>query len=173
VEKLGMERSRELLAAADIILYVLDGAEGVTEEDRQFLSNRGGEGGAAPMPAPPVLVLWNKADIAPPPASFMPVSAKTGMGVPKLAAEIAAVLEQSLGGEGGDLPGAGTERQKALIDRAAAALEEALSLADKQEPLDIIAPALRDSLNALGEITGEVSTAELLDTMFSRCCVGK
>jgi hypothetical protein len=69
--------------------------------------------------------------------------------------------------------GAGTERQKALIDRAIAALEEALSLADQGEPLDLIAPALREAVNALGEITGEVSAEELLDAMFSRFCVGK
>jgi tRNA modification GTPase len=167
VEKLGMERSRELLAEADIVLYVLDGAEGVTEDDRAFLLDHGKD--KAPM-----LALWNKADLAPPPPSFRPVSATTGEGVAELAREIAAVLEQSLGGgEAGGTAGAGTERQKALIDRAIAALEEALSLADRREPLDLIAPALREAVNALGEITGEVSTADLLDVMFSRFCVGK
>jgi tRNA modification GTPase len=100
------------------------------------------------------------------------VSAKTGEGITELAGEIAAVLEQSLGG-GDTTAGAGTERQKALIDRAIAALEEALALADLREPLDLIAPALREAVNALGEITGEVSTADLLDAMFSRFCVGK
>jgi tRNA modification GTPase len=169
VEKLGMERSRELLAAADLVLYVLDGAEGVTEDDRAFLSDHGGDTSAAPA-----LALWNKADLAPPPPSFRPVSAKTGEGIAELAGEIATVLERSLGGgDGGNTAGAGTERQKALVDRGIAALEEALSLADRREPLDLIAPALREAVNALGEITGEVSTAELLDVMFSRFCVGK
>jgi tRNA modification GTPase len=167
VEKLGMERSRELVAAADIILYVLDGAEGMTDEDRLFLLDREKEENAAP-----VLALWNKADLASPPPSFLPVSAKTGAGIAALAGEIAAALEQSLGGSDPGI-GAGTERQKALIDRGIAALEEALSLADQGEPLDLIAPALREGMNALGEITGEVSTAELLDLMFSRFCVGK
>jgi tRNA modification GTPase len=171
VEKLGVERSRELLAEADIILYVLDGAEGVAEADREFLAGHGDDGAAAP-----VLALWNKADLAPPPPSLRPVSAKTGEGIAELAREIAAVLEQSLGGGDGraeSAAGAGTERQKTLIDRAIAALEEALALADKQEPLDLIAQELREAMNALGEITGEVSTAELLDAMFSRFCVGK
>jgi tRNA modification GTPase len=167
VEKLGMERSRELLAAADIVLYVLDGAEGATDEDRSFLADHGKD-------KAPTLALWNKADLAPPPPSFRPVSATTGEGVAELAGEIAAVLEQSLGGgDAGGTAGAGTERQKALIDRAIAALEEALSLADRREPLDLIAPALREAVNALGEITGEVSAADLLDVMFSRFCVGK
>jgi tRNA modification GTPase len=171
VEKLGVERSRELLAEADIVLYVVDGAEGVVEADREFLSHYKDDKAAAP-----VLALWNKADLAPAPPSLRPVSARTGEGVAELAREIAAVLERSLGGGDGraeGAAGAGTERQKALIDRAIAALEEALALADRQEPLDLIAQELREAMNALGEITGEVSTAELLDAMFSRFCVGK
>ena len=167
VEKLGMERSRDLLAEADIVLYVLDGAEGATQGDRSFLADHGKDGA-------PMLTLWNKADLVPAPPSFRPVSAKTGEGIAELAGEIAAVLERSLGGgDAGGSAGAGTERQKALIDRAIGALEEALSLADRQEPLDLIAPALREAVNALGEITGEVSTADLLDVMFGRFCVGK
>jgi tRNA modification GTPase len=171
VEKLGVERSRELLAEADIILYVLDGAAGVAEEDRELLSYYKADKAAAP-----VLALWNKADLSAPPPGFRPVSAKTGAGIAELTREIAAVLEQSLGGgdgRAGNGAGAGTERQKALIDRAIAALEEALALADRREPLDLIAQELREAMNALGEITGEVSTAELLDAMFSRFCVGK
>ena len=69
--------------------------------------------------------------------------------------------------------GLGTERQKLLTERAAEALEEALSLADREEALDIIAPLLREALDALGEITGEVSSADILEIMFSRFCLGK
>jgi len=70
-------------------------------------------------------------------------------------------------------PALGTTRQKTLVDAAAAALEQALALAKREEPLDIIAPLLREAVNALGEITGEVSTADILEEMFSRFCVGK
>jgi tRNA modification GTPase len=69
--------------------------------------------------------------------------------------------------------GIGTERQKGLIRRAVAGLEEALALADAGEALDLIVGALRESLDALGEITGEVSSAEILEALFSRFCVGK
>ncbi|MFP3043339.1 tRNA uridine-5-carboxymethylaminomethyl(34) synthesis GTPase MnmE [Treponema primitia] len=182
VEKLGMERSRELLEAADLILYVLDGAEGITAEDQAFLQNHCT---AAPNEViPPVILLWNKSDLTPlPPSSTSsplrfpparPISAKTGAGIAELTREIAGVLEKKNGGgEGKAGTGIGTARQKELIDRAAAALEEALALADNAEPLDLIAPLLREGVNALGEITGEVSTAEILDAMFSRFCVGK
>jgi tRNA modification GTPase len=67
----------------------------------------------------------------------------------------------------------GSARQKKHVDAATAALEEALSLAEREEPLDLIAPLLREAVNALGEITGEVSTADILEEMFSSFCVGK
>jgi tRNA modification GTPase len=189
VEKLGIERSRRLLSEADLILYVIDGTEGITPEDRDFLEDPlalacdTGEGNPR-VDTPPVLVLWNKADLVLPPSShyspampLRPVSAKTGAGIPGLSRDMAGILEERFSGgrEGsaGKAAGIGTARQKALIDRAVTALEEALAFADRAEPLDIIAPLLREGVNALGEITGEVSTAEILDTMFSRFCVGK
>jgi tRNA modification GTPase len=67
----------------------------------------------------------------------------------------------------------GSARQRDLITNAVQATEEALKLADAEEPLDIIAPLLREAVNALGEITGEVSTEDILEQMFSRFCVGK
>jgi tRNA modification GTPase len=125
-----------------------------------------------------MILLRNKADLAAPPAEnprLRPISAKTGAGIPLLTREIAGVLEKSFGGGqgAGTSAGIGTARQKELIDRTIAALEEALTLADRREPLDLIAPLLREGVNSLGEITGEVSTAEILDAMFSRFCVGK
>jgi tRNA modification GTPase len=189
VERIGIARSRELLAGADLILYVIDGLEGVTPEDRDFFREFGGPdesalgGGKAP-----VIRLWNKADAGgaqgPLPDEAAPalrISAKTGEGVPALIAAAVRALEAGFGsseGTGfagglGEGTGLGSERQKELIDRAVESLEEALDLADRAEPLDLAAPLIRDAVNALGEITGEVSTADILEAMFSRFCVGK
>jgi tRNA modification GTPase len=190
VEKIGVERSRELLAAADLILYLIDGEQGFTAEDRAFYQDPAlfspGSGGNKPV----VLTLWNKADAVPLP-SFLPeplapegptrtlgISAKTGEGLPCLTAALTAALEARFGGASetsspGRAPGLGSERQKELIDRAIENLSGALALADRAEPLDLVAPLLREGVNALGEITGEVSTAEILDTLFSHFCVGK
>ncbi|MDR3166614.1 MAG: tRNA uridine-5-carboxymethylaminomethyl(34) synthesis GTPase MnmE [Treponema sp.] len=189
VEKLGIERSRELLEEADLILYIIDGTTGITGEDRVFFRDFGnGEDGHAGGGVKPVIAIRNKIDLGPEkvPAEGQPcairylgVSAKTGEGIPELTAAISASLEAAAGyggglpGEGKTSAGLGTVRQKELVDRAAAAVEEALSLADRNTPLDLIAPLLREGVDALGEITGEVSTAEILETMFSRFCVGK
>ncbi|MDR3173326.1 MAG: tRNA uridine-5-carboxymethylaminomethyl(34) synthesis GTPase MnmE, partial [Treponema sp.] len=167
VERIGIQKSRELLEQADLILYVIDGSRGLRDDERELLTK--------PRTVP-LLPLWNKADIALPPAgAFLPLSAKTGQGLAELCGAITGALEQRAGGTGepGNRGGAalGTERQKELVDRAAATLEEALDLADRREALELIAPCLREAVDALGEITGEVSTADILETIFSKFCV--
>jgi tRNA modification GTPase len=189
VEKLGVERSRELLGEADLILHLIDGTLGFTGEDRAFYREPGLASSSADgdKPAVPVIALWNKADIVPlpdfPPGRFpeegavltLGISAKTGEGIPAVIAAITGTLESRFGGRPGEASpvGLGSARQKELIDRAIENLTGALALADRAEPLDLIAPLLRDGVNALGEITGEVSTADILEAMFSRFCVGK
>ncbi|GHV45533.1 tRNA modification GTPase MnmE [Spirochaetia bacterium] len=198
VEKIGIERSRELLAQADLILYLIDGSEGIAGEDRVFLRDFCQDAAQKT----PVLLLWNKADIAAAPkdlslrgenfnhsireaaqskeaeagAAVLEISAKTGAGIPALTAAMAKALTRAAGNavaSGENSPGIASARQKDLVDAALAAAEDALLLAERREPLDLIAPLLRDAVNSLGEITGEVSTADILETMFSRFCVGK
>jgi tRNA modification GTPase len=181
VEKIGVERSRELLKEAELVLYLIDGAQGVTKEDTAFCAEYSAAENAQSQK--PLLLLWNKADIAPLPQRFefadnktVSVSAKTGEGITELFTAIASAIQKQA-----DCPqlrempniAVGTERQKKLVDTACSALEEALALAQHEEPLDLIAPLLREAVNALGEITGEVSTADILEEMFSRFCVGK
>jgi tRNA modification GTPase len=167
VEKLGIQRSRELLDEADLVLYLIDGSLGITGEDRAFLDGA----------QKPLIPLWNKADLAPPPSDnrLLAVSAKTGAGFGELTRAAAAALEKaaSVPESGSPSAGIGTIRQKELVEAALASLEEALALADRGEPLDLAAPLLREAVNALGEITGEVATADILELMFSRFCVGK
>jgi tRNA modification GTPase len=190
VELLGIERSRSFLHAADLVLYLVDGKEGIREEDRTFIKLFHEE-----KPSIPMMLLWNKVDTAPLPISLqvddvkvlLPISAKENLGIDELSTHAASILEEMFGGNSDEnisantsisnagiaKAGIATDRQKELISRAESSLIEALDLADSLRPLDIIAPLLRDAVNALGEITGEVSTAEILDAMFSRFCIGK
>jgi tRNA modification GTPase len=169
IEKMGVENSRKLISTAYLVLYLIDGEHGFTEEDINFFSEK-------------KLYVWNKADIAPlvrtpcdiSANSIVSVSAKTGEGVTELTAAIADLLLKDDDLKEIDVPvSLGTARQKKLVDTACSALEEAIDLGEKEEPLDLIAPILREAVNALGEITGEVTTADILEEMFSRFCVGK
>jgi tRNA modification GTPase len=182
VEKIGVERSRALLQEAELVLYVIDGTIGIVAEDRVFIDEYK-QGRATDKP---LLILWNKADIAPPVnegalsqaegagEGMLCTSAKTGAGMEELTSAIVKAIETRVNSDiEHDTASLGTIRQKNLVDDATAALEEALVLAERKEPLDLIAPALREAVNSLGEITGEVSTADILEEMFSRFCVGK
>jgi len=193
VEAIGVERSRALLESADLALYLVDGAEGLAGEDLACIGGRVCAGSEKPL-----IALWGKADIAPAPPEdaacgrLLAISAKTGEGMAELSAAIAAAAMSIAGcAEEAGSPGAaglgadgfglatagtaavGTARQKGLVEGAAAALEEALGLSAQGEPLDLIAPLLREAVDLLGEITGEVSTADILEEMFSKFCVGK
>jgi tRNA modification GTPase len=186
IEKIGVERSRKLLQEAELVLYLIDGTEGVTKEDKDFITSF-----ADTLHKTGVcLLVWNKADKALPPLSSLPsslpladsdpicVSAKTGEGLDKLYAAITGTisLQAAIDIQPQNFFSAtslGTARQKKLVDAACALLEEALALTESEEPLDIIAPLLREAVNLLGEITGEVSTADILEEMFNRFCVGK
>ena len=66
-----------------------------------------------------------------------------------------------------------SQRQKTLIDSALLSLENSLSAIRGSMPLDVVAVDIKEALDSLGEITGEITTADILDLMFSRFCVGK
>jgi tRNA modification GTPase len=170
VEKIGVERSRDLLEVADLVLYLIDGEAGITDEDTALIEKL----------TIPRLVVWNKTDITPAPEGLLAVSAKTGEGIAELtsaiAVAIAAAIQVAANAENNDAAvsaSLGTVRQKNLVEAAIANLREALNLAEKNEPLDLVSPMLREAVNSLGEITGEVSTADILEEMFSKFCVGK
>ncbi|MDR2194617.1 MAG: tRNA uridine-5-carboxymethylaminomethyl(34) synthesis GTPase MnmE [Treponema sp.] len=169
VEKIGVERSLELITCADVILYIVDGTTGLTAEDTQFLHSGAFHGA-------PLIMVWNKADCAREMpenhAGMVRVSAKTGEGIATLCARIAETLVADHDAHD-ERVGVASTRQKTLIDKALACTADALALADAGQALDIIAPSLREAVNCLGEITGEVSTADILDVMFGSFCVGK
>ncbi len=164
VERMGVNRSREVLEKADVILYLVDGSLGIQSADTEFLAK------ARSLPLVPI---WTKVDLdtKPAPSGFLPFSAVDGRGISTLASAIVACLEERNVGD--DRIGIASERQKGLIDRSVAAIDDALAAAASGLPLDVVAPDLREAVNALGEITGEISTDDILATMFSRFCVGK
>ena len=177
VERQGVERSKAILKDADLTVYLVDGMIGENSEDTELLAS---------LKAETTIRVWNKADIAgSAPQGHLAASAVSGQGIHELGEKIAAILE-SLGGRPDSARASGTEnaggsmrvgiasaRQKALVDRSLAAVTEALKRADTGLPLDLVAPELREAVDALGEITGEVTSEQILHNMFGRFCVGK
>ena len=115
---------------------------------------------------PGALRLHAKCDLGP--GEGLPVSALTGEGLPELRAAIAARLER-LAAKGSEASGADvTTRQKEQLEIAAAALARA-----DTTDLVVAANELRTAAEALGRILGKVYSDDLLDSIFSRFCVGK
>ncbi len=173
IEAEGVERSRSLALEADLVFYLVDGTAGMDANDRLFLA-------AARENFPPCILVWNKADrddALPMPAldadfpEICAVSAKTGYGIAglvhkaehRLLGDTRSVREASLG----------TERQKNAVRTSLAFLTHALDAAERGFPMDAVSQDLEDCLAALGEITGEITSADVLDTVFSGFCVGK
>ncbi|MCR4675990.1 MAG: tRNA uridine-5-carboxymethylaminomethyl(34) synthesis GTPase MnmE [Sphaerochaetaceae bacterium] len=165
IEKEGIRRSEALAENADILIYMTDASEPV--EDREYTEKDN------------CIKVLNKADIASlesfkaPFDSYLRLSVATGEGFNRLCDILTQKLESTI-----TLPSSGdpvieNQRQKDNLDRASGALELALKHNQEGLPVDIIAPDVQEALLALGEITGEVTTEDILDNIFSNFCVGK
>ncbi|QJA05862.1 tRNA uridine-5-carboxymethylaminomethyl(34) synthesis GTPase MnmE [Thermosulfurimonas marina] len=173
VESIGVRKAREKLAAADVVVFLVDGSQSPTEEDQRLYEE---------VRSRPHVVAVNKIDIAPAENLSLwrrqfhqtPVfiSAKEGRGLEELSRRI---FEVAVGHGPAEPPEiAPNLRQKAALERAKKALERALRLLDQPAPLpELLAVELREALSALSEITGEVTTEDLLDRIFSSFCIGK
>ncbi len=165
VEATGVERALELSGRADAILYLVDGLKGSDSTDEAFLRDH-----------PSAIRVWSKTDdpgCHSVPDGFLAMSAVSGEGFSELAATLAA----SLRGSHPDACEAGIvvagERQKILLDRTAQALDEALRGAVSGGSLEILALDLKEAAFHLGEMTGEILSGEILESIFSRFCLGK
>lgn len=171
VEQLGMERSRAALAQADLALWVVDVSEPLTEADRAI---------EALVRDKPTLVVCNKCDLPQvtdaadllPGAPHVRISALTGAGLDALEEEI---VKQVLGGpvQGGRLPRVSQVRHRELLRQALEHVQSALEAHHGGWPADFLCIDLRAALQALGQITGETVTEDLLQTIFSQFCLGK
>jgi len=169
VEAEGVSRSRALASEAEAVAYIVDGTVGLADEDASFLASR-----------PDALKAWNKVDdpgCVSPPAGFLGLSAATGEGLPEFLGKGRELVAPRFGldappGAERELRVAG-ERQKLLLDRAAAALDGALKGVEAGVPLDALVLDLKEAADAMGEITGEVASEEVLEAVFSRFCLGK
>ena len=168
VEQLGIARSRDALASADLVLLLFDLAQGWSEEDQALF---------AQIPdGVPCLRVGNKADlrldvdVEAASVADVRLSAVTGEGEQDL---VRAVLERCGGLSEQPLLLALNQRQSDLAANAAEALARSEQVAADGLPWDFWTTDLRQAICSLGEITGEQLTESVLDRIFSRFCIGK
>jgi tRNA modification GTPase len=168
VEREGQRRTDALVEGAQLVLYLVDASTGLQAQDRSFLDSGAGEGGR--------ILLWAKADLPaalPAPEGWLAVSAAAGLGLGELAAEMGRRILAGVGPASAEEPVIDSLRQKELLERALASYRSFRRGLGAGTSLELLAVDLREALEALGRITGEVVSQDILEQIFSRFCVGK
>jgi tRNA modification GTPase len=168
-EQLGIARSREALADAALVLVVVDATEPLNEEEQRLLKAVLGR---------PALVAVNKSDLAGAAAAVEDIggipglrtSALTGEGIPALRDRILALATGGASPEPGMLTNL---RQHQSITTALAALSDAAQANRNSIPHEMILLDLYRALWALDSLTGQTTSDDILNLIFSTFCIGK
>ena len=172
IEAIGVQRSVELASAADIVLYLIDGTKPPAKEDSAFIERN----------TVPLIIVQTKADkgqTEPLPAALqwypaVRLSSKTGVGIDVLIDTVAGLVtaDTALPMQDAGIS-LGTERQKEAVTAALEAVRHALEAGRSGYPLDAVIQDVEEAVHALGSVTGEVRSDDILDKIFSGFCVGK
>lgn len=161
IELEGIRRSRSLVDSADIIIYMVDA------------SDMGGLDQSA-LADPRCIGVLNKSDLCDVKRDgFIRLSVATGFGFDALCE----CISQRLKGNNANYDDGSlvieNDRQRENLCRAMEALSAARLAVEANMPLDLVSMDIQEALEALGEMTGEVTTDDILDRIFGSFCVGK
>lgn len=160
IEQIGIEKSQEKLQQAKLVLLVLDGSHPLTKEDEDLLEKTKDK---------LRLIIWNKQDLSDTSQEGICISAKNHQIQPLIDALESLYQNDLLKEE----PVLSNERQIGLLQQARSAMTRAqLALEDHTEP-DLVEIDIQEAYEDLKEILGEVHREDLLDTLFSKFCLGK
>ncbi len=174
IEEIGVQLTEKSINEADLVLFVVDSSEPLTEEDKEIIdivsNNR-------------TIIVYNKIDLPGkadlayisqhlPQADVVQISATEGLGIDELQQLIKDLV---FAGKAFSLDSTiiSNIRHKEAILRATNAVKEADSCLNQGLPEEIVASVLRDSIDVLGQIIGRDFSEDLLDTIFSQFCLGK
>lgn len=163
-EKIGVEYGRKYIAGSDVVVFVHEAGADFARAEKSFLAEHGDK---------KLVRVLNKIDLQPdgasPPDGYLPVSAKTGEGLDRLKQAIAGAVENTGSGPGDSGSMVTSLRQKKLLEEA----RELLEAIETANPPELIAADIGEVCDRLGEITGRIAGEDVLDSIFSRFCIGK
>jgi tRNA modification GTPase len=190
IERLGIDRTKEAIADADLVLFLLDGGRATNDDDAAALKSVG------PIPGKIVLVI-NKSDLRRTVTDddiarlfrdanlsdtlrhpsenklyTISISAKSGEGLDDLESMIERAVYGGMAPRA-DEPLVTNVRHTDLLSRAATEIGAAADLLAETGDIDLAEINIRLAYERLGEITGETASDDVLDRVFSRFCVGK
>ncbi|MFH1082661.1 MAG: tRNA uridine-5-carboxymethylaminomethyl(34) synthesis GTPase MnmE [Pseudomonadota bacterium] len=174
VERLGVDLTKRKLTEADFVLIVIDQSRPLGRDDRDIILQSQGKR---------ALIVMNKIDLPPridheanaETFSLFPsvrISALTGQGLDTLKK---AMKDCILGGRSDvtSSHAAPNLRHRRALSDALQFFKDAVSETREEAPMEIVALELKSGLDALGEITGETTSEDILDSIFSQFCLGK
>lgn len=172
IEKIGIELSKEKIKTAAIVLMVVDAVSGIDEVDKKIFEK---------LKNKKVIYLVNKTDIAEEKSisdieealagTKVRFSAKNGTGLGELEEELFGILNK----EYVDVENSFVADLRVinLIEKGIEDAYRVVDLIEKNETIEIVAFELQVLLDTMSEITGEITPADVLNSIFSRFCIGK
>ena len=160
VEKIGIDRAREVAKNAELILALFDSSRELTGEDEEIFK----------LLKDDSIILLTKSDL--PQKNFMngiKISTKTGEGIEKLLEKIS----EKVGKIDYEMNFVRDDREADILRRAVKNLESARETIKNNVGIDFVAVDLRFALELFGEITGESVTEDVINEIFSKFCIGK
>ena len=169
VEKIGVEKSLDIINKSDLIILMLNNNEALTEEDKNLLNL---------IKDKTNIILVNKNDLETKidystlPDNIIKISVNNDDGIDELKNRIIELF--NLGNlETDDLTYLSDARSIALLEQSLTKIDDSITSIKNNEPIDMVELSLKESWNLLGEIIGETYTDELINELFSRFCLGK
>lgn len=160
-ERIGIDRTIEAIRESDLLLYVVDAVKGIQDDEFRWLAL-----------GRKTIVVMNKMDLSTQAVADIPgvdtvrISARCGQGIDDLLAAMHRAFPQ-------DLPQVFLERHVYLLHQALDALSSATGARTGGLTMDVLTLDIQHAIQALKAIIGEESSADILDSIFSRFCVGK
>ncbi len=165
VEKIGVDRAKNLILQADIILFLIDANGEFSNEDNEIFES---------IKNSQYIVVKTKADLENKVSKTFEnevvISSKTGEGLDKLKEKILSMLKLSNISSGSVI--ITNERHKDALSRAYKGLTRA-SKNINEDSLDLVSIDIKEAYMAIGEITGNTTSEEIIDAIFDKFCLGK
>ena len=167
VESLGVERSKRIMADADLVVAMFDGSQELTAEDDEILTQ---------IKDLRHLNVVNKIDLQNstqgfPNSQSIKISAKTGAGLDNLRQAIVSPFTPQDVETSGFL--VSDARHNDLLLRTQTEIESSINLIEQKFSEEIVLIGLHNAVRSLGQITGETTTEDMLTRIFSTFCIGK
>ena len=172
VEKIGIDKSKEIANQSDIIIAVFDGSKKIDEEDKEIINI---------IQNKRAIIIINKTDL---PTEIdekellklnkkiIKISVKENKGIEEIYNEIDFIYNKNNDIIDNEIVVTNI-RHKTLILEAEKNIKEAIDVVEKNMPIDIIASYIKECLEKLGEITGDSVSENIINEIFSKFCLGK